>query len=81
MNIVNDKVTLYLDALYRPLNNFLKDLRIDAEEKNVPIIMKETELCLLNFIRMKKATAHSGDRHCGGLFGYLLCGGLTSSDR
>jgi len=54
MNIVNDKVTEYLDDLYRPLNSFLKELRADAEEKSVPIIMKETELCLLNLIRMKK---------------------------
>lgn len=54
MNIVNDKVTAYLDDLYQPLNDFLKNLRADAEENRVPIILKDTEGCLLNFIRIKK---------------------------
>lgn len=54
MNIVNDKVTTYLDNLYRPLNEFLGQLRADAEEKHIPIILRDTETCILNIIRMKK---------------------------
>ncbi|MEL7655866.1 MAG: O-methyltransferase [Bacillota bacterium] len=54
MNIVNEKVTAYLDNLYRPVNEFLGQLRVDAEEKKVPIILKDTETSILNIIRMKK---------------------------
>ena len=54
MNIVNEKVTTYLDNLYKPLNVFLGKLRVDAEEKRVPIILRDTETCILNIIRIKK---------------------------
>lgn len=54
MNITNDRVTEYLDGLYQPLNDDLKLLRSDAEEHHVPIILRETEACILNIIRMKK---------------------------
>lgn len=54
MNIVNDKVTEYLNDLYKPLNSYLEALRLDAEEKHVPIILRDTESCLLNYLRIKK---------------------------
>lgn len=56
MNIINDKVSQYIDNIYKPLNDFLADLREDSESKRVPIILKDTELFLLNLIRMKKPT-------------------------
>jgi len=54
MNITNDKVTEYLEGLYQPLNDYLRILRADAEEQHVPIILRETEACILNIIRIKK---------------------------
>ncbi len=53
-NIVNDKVTSYLNDLYKPLNEDLKILRKKAEEKQIPIILKETESCILSIIKIKK---------------------------
>ena len=52
-NIVNDKVTSYLSGLYKPLNEELEKLRQDAEEKEIPIILRETETCILNLIKIK----------------------------
>jgi predicted O-methyltransferase YrrM len=54
MNITNDKVTEYLEELYRPFNDELKQLRDIADKHNVPIIRKDSETFLLNMIRMGK---------------------------
>lgn len=54
MNITNEKVTEYLEELYQPLNDDLKALRAEAEGQNIPIVLRETETCILNMIRMKK---------------------------
>ena len=54
MIITNDRVTEYLEGLYQPLSDDLKKLRADAEERHVPIILRETEAYILNIIRMKK---------------------------
>ncbi|HYE67226.1 MAG TPA: O-methyltransferase [Anaerovoracaceae bacterium] len=54
MNITNDRVTEYLEGLYQPLNLDLKQLRADAEEQHIPIILRESEAYLLNIIRTKK---------------------------
>lgn len=54
MNITNDKVTVYLESLYRPLNKKLKLLREVAEAHNVPVIVRDSETFLLNIVRMKK---------------------------
>lgn len=54
MNITNDKVTEYLEGLYRPLNDELGKLRTDAEKHHVPIIVRETEAFFLNLARMKR---------------------------
>ncbi|MEA4988549.1 MAG: O-methyltransferase [Anaerovorax sp.] len=53
MNITTHQVTTYLDELYRPLNPFLEKLRKDAEEKHVPIILRDTEQLLINLLRIK----------------------------
>lgn len=52
MNITNEKVTQYIDELYKPLTQELGQLRMEAEEANVPIILKDTESLLLNLIRI-----------------------------
>lgn len=52
MNIINDKVTEYIDELYKPLTQDLEILRKKAEEENIPIILKDTETLLLNLIRI-----------------------------
>lgn len=54
MNIINDKVTGYINGLYEPVNDRLARLRGEAEEARVPIILRDTETFLLNLIRMKQ---------------------------
>jgi len=54
MNIINSKITEYLDELYQPLSSELGKLRKSAEERQIPVITKDTEALLLNIIRMKK---------------------------
>lgn len=54
MNIINDKVTEYLDERYKPLNEKFQELRNFAELNYIPIILKDTEAFLLNMVRMKK---------------------------
>ncbi len=54
MNITNDRVTEYLEGLYRPLNPEIQRLREIAEKHNVPVILRDSETFILNMIRMKK---------------------------
>lgn len=54
MYITLPQVTEYLNGLYRPLNKELAELRSDAEAKHVPIILRDAEELILNYIRMKK---------------------------
>mgnify|MGYP000995356804 CR=1 FL=1 len=54
MNIINDKVTEYLESLYRPLNREIEQLREIAEKHHVPIILRDSEEAILNIIRIKK---------------------------
>ncbi len=51
MNITNDSVTEYINGFYRPLDDFMQTLRIQAEEDSIPIILKETESFLGFLIR------------------------------
>lgn len=53
MNITNDKVTAYIDGLYRPLSRELGALRKEAEAAMIPVILKDAETLLLNLIRIK----------------------------
>ncbi len=43
MNITNDVVTEYINGFYKPIDSALCNLRKEAEEQRVPIILKETE--------------------------------------
>lgn len=54
MYITLPQVTEYLNGLYRPLNHNLELLRDDAEKSHVPIILRDAEELILNYIRMKK---------------------------
>ncbi|WP_324824089.1 O-methyltransferase [Sinanaerobacter sp. ZZT-01] len=54
MNIITQQVTAYLDELYRPLNSFLEELRKEAENNHVPIILRDTEQLLGNLLRMRQ---------------------------
>lgn len=56
MNIINDKVTAYINELYKPLNAELGAFRTQAEKDHVPIILRDTETFLLNQIRIKRPT-------------------------
>lgn len=49
MNITNDLVTEYINGFYLPLDEELSELRKSAEERKVPVILRETE-SLLGFI-------------------------------
>lgn len=53
-NITNDIVTDYINGFYAPLTDELGKLRVDSEEKNVPIILKETEGFLKTFLGIIK---------------------------
>lgn len=54
MNITNEKVTDYINELYRPVDEELGALREAAEREIIPIIMRDTETLLLNLIRLKQ---------------------------
>ena len=54
MNITNDLVTEYLQSFYRPLNEELARLRLEAEEQRIPIILRETENFLRFFLELTK---------------------------
>jgi len=43
MNITNEKITDYLDSLYKPVDEDLYNLRLDNEAQHVPLIYRETE--------------------------------------
>lgn len=57
MNIINNKVTAYIDELYRPVNPQLAALRSKAEADNIPVILQDTEGLLLNLIRLKQPSS------------------------
>jgi predicted O-methyltransferase YrrM len=54
IHITNNAVTEYINKYYKHLNEDLGLLRKYAEEKNIPIILKETEEFLLQLIRWRK---------------------------
>lgn len=54
MNITNDLVTEYINGFYKAESESLSKLRDEAEEKRVPIILKETETFLKTLLLMKK---------------------------
>ena len=54
MNITNNIITAYINTLYTSSNPKLEELRRFAEEKRVPIILKDTEGLLLSLLKIKK---------------------------
>jgi predicted O-methyltransferase YrrM len=70
MNIINEEVILFLDDLYKPLSAPLGDLRRRAEERKIPIILKDTEGLLFQLLRIKNP-AHLVE--IGTAVGYSAC--------
>lgn len=54
MNIINDKVTAYINEQYRPQSPELMEIRLQAEAVRVPIVLRDTEGLLLNLIQLKR---------------------------
>ena len=50
MNIINEKITRYTDGLYSSLSDELAEIRKDAEERQIPIILKDTETMLMALV-------------------------------
>jgi len=53
-NITNQHVTDFINNYYKPLNESLDHMRAYAEENRIPIIQRDTEQLLLQFIKIKK---------------------------
>lgn len=54
MNIINRDVTEYIEKYYSPLSQELGKIRAYAEERLIPIILKDTEMMLLSLLDMQK---------------------------
>lgn len=54
MNITDEKVTEYIQDLYRPLNAELGELRRIGTEQKIPILAPETETILRSLIQIRK---------------------------
>lgn len=52
-NIMTEPVRQYLEQWYRPLNPFLEELRLCSEKQNIPIILRDTEMLMVNLLRLK----------------------------
>lgn len=53
-NIINDKVLEYINGYYKPLGAELAAFREDAEERRIPIILKDTEGFLSMLLKLVK---------------------------
>ena len=51
-NITNDKVINFIEGYYRPLDDELLRLREESEKNHIPIILRETENYLADFLRL-----------------------------
>lgn len=54
MNIINPKVTAYIDGLYQPLSPALAELRASAEAVRVPVILRDAETFLINILKLRR---------------------------
>ena len=54
MNITNEKVTDYINSLYRPLKEKLALLRAEGEKRHVPVILRDSETMLVSMIEMNR---------------------------
>jgi len=70
MNITNNIITSYINTLYSCENPKLKELRAFAEDRKVPIILKDTEGLLLSLLKIKKPARLL---EIGAAVGYSAC--------
>ena len=70
MNITNEIITAYIDKFYTNSNPGLQELRKFAEEKKVPIILRDTEGLLLSLLKIKKP---ANMLEIGAAVGYSAC--------
>lgn len=70
MNITNDIITGYINTLYSSDNPGLQELREFAENRKVPIILKDTEGLILSLLRIKKPKRLL---EIGAAIGYSAC--------
>lgn len=54
-NITNQKVSDFIDQLYKPFSKELAQLRDESELRKIPIITKDSETLLESLIRISKA--------------------------
>ncbi len=52
-NITNPLVTEYIESQYRSLNPMLEQIRNYAEAHHIPVILKDTEMLLLQLLRWR----------------------------
>ena len=50
--IINEKITEYIDGIYNPPDALIGELRTEAEEKGIPVILRDTERFMITLIRM-----------------------------
>ncbi len=68
--ITNSVITEYVDGLYTPASDALAQLRQEAEDGNLPIILKDTERTLAMLLLMNRPTRIL---EIGTLIGYSAC--------
>jgi predicted O-methyltransferase YrrM len=54
-NITNQKVSDFIDQLYKPFSKELGQLRDESELRKIPVITKDSEMLLESLIRISKA--------------------------
>jgi predicted O-methyltransferase YrrM len=55
-NITNQKVSDFIDQLYKPYSKDLGQLRDESELRKIPVITKDSEMLLESLIRISKAS-------------------------
>ena len=53
-NITNERVTEYIEQKYSPLNQPMWRMRLDAENHYIPIIQRDVESMLINYLNILK---------------------------
>ena len=70
MNITNDIIASYIAELYTSDNPRLLELRQFAEEKHIPVILRDTEGLILSILKIKKPAELL---EIGAAVGYSAC--------
>ena len=53
-NITNERVTEYIEQKYSPINQPMWRMRLEAENKYIPIIQRDVESMLINYLNILK---------------------------